>query len=136
MTSPSLTSTAPTGTSPKAAPCAASASASRMKCSSRERSMIGILLIRFPCCSYHLDRRHQPGFHVIDHMTVEHPHAGIIRHQGDAGGFVLAQQVGVGVPGLDLATVGRDHLEGHAVQVDRMLVLAEVAQLEDVVPVL
>src|SRR5690606_31636969 len=47
MTSPSRTSTAPTGTSPRSAPRRACSRARAMKCSSRERSMIGrILLMR------------------------------------------------------------------------------------------
>src|SRR3546814_2083984 len=113
MICPSCTSTAPTGTSPNAAPCAASARASRMKRSSWLRSMIcGFLTALLLPVSYHLDRCHQPGFHVVDDMTVKHPDTRIISDQRDTGRLVLAQQVGIGEPRIDLAAIGRDHLEG------------------------
>src|SRR5690606_37137885 len=91
---PSCTSTAPTGTSPKAAPSPASASASRIKCSSLLRSIIcGLFMLQIRL--YHFDCCHQTRFHMVDDMAMEHPDAGIIGHQGNACGFVLAQQIGV-----------------------------------------
>ena len=59
-------------------------------------------------------------------------HRRIVRHQRDAGGLVLAQQVGVGEVRDDLPAIRIQYLEGHPMQVDRVLVLRHVAQLEDV----
>ena len=69
---------------------------------------------------------------MVDHVAMEHPHAWVIRHQRHAGAFVLAQQVGVGEVRDHLVAVRRDHLEAHAVQVDRVLVLGHVLQFENI----
>src|SRR5471032_485223 len=63
---------------------------------------------------------------------MEHPHPRIIRHQRHARALVLAQQVSVGEVRDHLVAVRGDHLETHAVQVNRVLVLGHVLQFENV----
>ncbi|CAI8794765.1 hypothetical protein EMIT0P218_10428 [Pseudomonas sp. IT-P218] len=69
---------------------------------------------------------------MVDHMAMEHPHARIIRHQRHLRPLVLTQQVSVGEIRDDLVPVRGNHLEAHAVQVNRVLILSHVFQFENV----
>src|SRR5690606_30015408 len=37
---------------------------------------------KMPAALHHLDGGHQAGFHVVDHVAMEHPHPRVIGHQG------------------------------------------------------
>jgi hypothetical protein len=73
MISPSCTSTAPTGTSPSGA------------LGGQGQGFAHEVLIAAAVddrrdesdASRHLDGGHQAGFHVVDHMAMEHPHPGL-----------------------------------------------------------
>ncbi|CAI8934724.1 hypothetical protein EMIT093MI4_60221 [Pseudomonas sp. IT-93MI4] len=69
---------------------------------------------------------------MVDHVAMEHPYPRVIRHQRHLRTLVLAQQIGVGEVRRDLVPVRRNHLETHAVQVDRVLILGHVLQFEDI----
>lgn len=51
----------------------------------------------------------------------------VISHQRYLGALVLAQQIGIGEPRFDdLAAIGRNYFETHAMQMNGMLVLGHV----------